>query len=79
MTNKEEKEIDLISKIISVIVTWAKLNGYEPNDTLKVISGWLGTIDSIVNFEDFKPNWSSVIRALDDAVVFVYLLCHIFF
>lgn len=77
MTNKEEKEIDLISKIISVIVTWAKLNGYEPNDTLKVISGWLGTIDSIGNFEDFKPNWSSVIRVLDDEALAGFIIDNI--
>ena len=77
MTNKEEKEIDLTSKIISVIVTWAKLNGYEPNDTLKVISGWLGTIDSIGNFEDFKPNWSSVIRALDDEALAGFIIDNI--
>lgn len=66
MTNEEEKEINLISKIICTIVTWAKLNGYNPNDLLKKISGWLGAVDSIGNFEDFQPNWSCVIRALDD-------------
>lgn len=77
MTNKEEKEIDLISKIISVIVTWAKLNGYNPEDELKKISFFLGTVDSIGNFENYKPNWSSVIRALDDEALAGYIIDNI--
>ena len=54
MINKEEKEIDLISKITCVIITWAKLNGYNPNDLLKKVSFYLRAANSIGNFEDFK-------------------------
>ena len=77
MTNKEEKEIDLISKITCVIVTWAKLNGYNPNDSLKKVSFYLGTAGSIGNFEDFKPNWSCVIRALDDEALAEFIIDNI--
>lgn len=77
MTNEEEKEINLISKTICTIATWAKLNGYNPNDVLKKISGWLGAVDSIGNFEDFKPDWSSVIRALDDEALAGYIIDNI--
>lgn len=44
MTNKEEKEINLISKIVCVIITWAKLNGYNPNDSLKKSVSILGLL-----------------------------------
>ncbi|MBQ1182045.1 MAG: hypothetical protein IIX53_00030, partial [Phascolarctobacterium sp.] len=76
MTNEEEreKEISLISKIICVIVTWAKLNGYNPNDVVKKISGWLGAIDSIASFENFNPSWSCVIRALDDEALAEFII-----
>ena len=79
MTNEEEreKEISLISKIICVIVTWAKLNGYNPNDVIKKISGWLGAIDSIASFENFSPSWSCVIRALDDEALAEFIIDNI--
>lgn len=77
MTNEEEKEINLISKIIGVIVTWAKLNDYDPSDVLKIISGWLGAFDSIASFENYKPNWSCVIRALDDESLAEFIIDNI--
>lgn len=77
MTNEKEKEISFISKIVCVIITWAKLNGYNPNDALKKISGWLGIIDLIGTFEDFKPNWSCVIRALDDEALAQFIIDNI--
>lgn len=77
MINKEEKEIDLISKISCVIITWAKLNGYNPNDLLKKVSFYLGAANSIGNFEDFKPNWSCVIRALDDEALAEFIIDNI--
>lgn len=73
----DEKVIDLICKIVSMIVTWAKLNDYDPNDALKKISGWLGTIDTIADFKDFKPNWSNVIRALDDEALAGFIIDNI--
>lgn len=75
MTNEKEK--DLISKITSVIVTWAKLNDYNPNDALKTIAGWLGTFGITASFEDYKPNWSCVIRALDDEALAEFIFDNI--
>lgn len=74
---KNEKEIDFISKIISVIITWAKLNDYNPNDELKKIREYLGIIDSIGSFEDYRPNFSCVIRALDDEALAEFIIDNI--
>ena len=78
MTNEEkEKEIDFISKIIGVIATWAKLNGYNPNDELKKIREWLEIFDSTADFEDYRPNFSCVIRALDDEALAEFIIDNI--
>ena len=76
MTNKE-KEIKFISKIINVIVTWAKLNGYNPNDEFKKIREWLGIFDLTADFEDYRPNFSCVIRALDDEALAGFIIDNI--
>lgn len=66
MTNKQEKEIKFITKIIGIIASWAKLNNYDPDDVMHEIGKFLGNFKEIATFKDYKPNWSCVIRALDD-------------
>lgn len=59
-------ETNFIVQIIGTINAWACRHGYDNDDTLKKVGGWLSAYTSIATCENYRPTIASIIRSMSD-------------